>query len=196
MSPAQPGTVSLADAAPHPQRGQAAHALLGRPGAGIASRCRRITSADFFRSLSNFPVVTTKPYLIRAIHEWCTDQGFTPYLAVAVDANTRVPREYIKDGQIVLNVGAEATSNLRMGDEEITFQARFSGASFPVHVPIAAVAAIYARENGQGMAFEAEAGAAVAEPMETEKPALPDADSGQPPKATPGGSRSHLTRIK
>lgn len=141
-------------------------------------------------------MVTTKPYLIRAIHEWCTDQGYTPYLAVAVDANTRVPREYVRDGQIVLNVGTEATSNLRMGDGEITFQARFSGASFPVHVPIAAVAAIYARENGQGMAFEAAASVPVAAPSAADPPPSPDADADQPPKATPGGGRSHLTRIK
>ena len=97
---------------------------------------------------------STKPYLIRALHEWCADQGFTPYLTVAVDATTRVPREFVKDGQIVLNVGLEATHQLLMGNEEITFQARFGGRSFPVVVPIERVAAIYARENGEGMAFE------------------------------------------
>jgi len=97
---------------------------------------------------------STKPYLIRAIHEWCADQGFTPYLAVKVDATTRVPREFVKDGEIVLNVGLEATHQLLMGNEEITFQARFGGRAFPVVVPIARVAAIYASENGEGMAFE------------------------------------------
>ncbi len=97
---------------------------------------------------------STKPYLIRAIHEWCADEGFTPYLAVQVDARTRVPREFVRDGQIVLNVSAEATHQLMMGNEEITFQTRFNGASFPVVVPVDAVVAIYARENGQGMAFE------------------------------------------
>ena len=97
---------------------------------------------------------STKPYLIRAIHEWCADQGFTPYLAVSVDATTRVPREFVKDGQIVLNVGQEATHQLLMGNEEITFQARFGGRAFPVVVPIERVAAIYASENGEGMAFE------------------------------------------
>jgi stringent starvation protein B len=98
---------------------------------------------------------TTKPYLIRAIHEWCADAGFTPYLAVQVDERTRVPREFVRDGQIVLNVSAEATHQLAMGNEEITFQTRFNGASFPVVVPVDSVVAIYARENGQGMAFEA-----------------------------------------
>ncbi len=97
---------------------------------------------------------STKPYLIRALHEWCADQGFTPYLTVVVDATTRVPREFVKDGQIVLNVGLEATHQLLMGNEEITFQARFGGRSFPVVVPVERVAAIYARENGEGMAFE------------------------------------------
>lgn len=98
---------------------------------------------------------TTKPYLIRAIHEWCADEGYTPYLAVQVDERTRVPREFVRDGQIVLNVSAEATHQLAMGNDEISFQTRFNGASFPVIVPVDAVVAIYARENGQGMAFEA-----------------------------------------
>lgn len=97
---------------------------------------------------------TTKPYLIRAIHEWCADRGFTPYVAVKVDATTRVPREFVKDGEIVLNVGIEATHQLSLGNEEITFQARFGGRAFPVVVPIERVAAIYAKENGEGMAFE------------------------------------------
>ncbi len=97
---------------------------------------------------------STKPYLVRAIHEWCADQGFTPYLAVKVDATTRVPREFVKEGEIVLNVSTEAAHQLSMGNEEITFQARFGGRAFPVVVPIERVAAIYARENGEGMAFE------------------------------------------
>lgn len=100
------------------------------------------------------PLPSTKPYLIRAIHEWCADQGFTPYLAVKVDATTRVPREFVKDGEIVLNVGLEATHQLLIGNEQVTFQARFGGRAFPVVVPIERVAAIYASENGEGMAFE------------------------------------------
>jgi stringent starvation protein B len=97
---------------------------------------------------------STKPYLIRAIHEWCADQGFTPYMAVKVDATTRVPREFVKDGEIVLNIGLEATHQLLLGNEEVTFQARFGGRPFPVVVPIERIAAIYASENGEGMAFE------------------------------------------
>jgi stringent starvation protein B len=136
---------------------------------------------------------STKPYLIRAIHEWCADQGFTPYLAVKVDATTRVPREFVKDGEIVLNVGVEATHQLLLGNEEITFQARFGGRAFPVVVPIERVAAIYASENGEGMAFEVTekvAADAVAEDVpapETEAPAVPaERPSGKP----------FLTRVK
>ena len=138
-------------------------------------------------------MVTTKPYLIRAIYEWCTDQGFSPYLAVAVDAHTRVPREYVKDGQIVLNVAADATSQLQMGNEDITFQARFNGVAFPVHVPVAAVVAIYARENGQGMAFEATDTLTVEDDAEAAETAAQVEPTGTP--APPPG-RPHLTRIK
>ncbi len=95
-----------------------------------------------------------KPYLVRAIHEWCTDQGFTPYLAAWVDKHTRVPREYVKDGQIVLNLGLEATHQLSIGNDLITFQARFNGVAQALSIPLDNVTAIYARENGQGMAFE------------------------------------------
>lgn len=97
---------------------------------------------------------STKPYLIRALHEWCIDQGFTPYLSVVVDAMTRAPAEFIKNGEIVFNIGLEATNQLQLGNNEITFQGRFSGKVFPVVVPVARVAAIYARENSEGMAFE------------------------------------------
>lgn len=97
---------------------------------------------------------STRPYLIRAIHEWCTDEGLTPYLAVQVNAETQVPRDFVKDGQIVLNINVEATHQLMLGNEEITFQTRFHGAAFPVVIPVSAVTAIYARENGQGMSFE------------------------------------------
>lgn len=99
---------------------------------------------------------STKPYLIRAIHEWCTDEGFTPYLAVRIAPRTRVPREFVRDGQIVLNVSLDATHQLQLNNQEITFQTRFNGASYPVLVHVEDVLAIYARENGQGMAFEPE----------------------------------------
>ncbi len=97
---------------------------------------------------------STKPYLIRAIHEWCSDNGFTPYLAVAVDQTTQVPREYVRAGEIVLNVSLEATNKLQLGNEYVEFQARFGGQARDIVIPIANVSAIYARENGHGMSFE------------------------------------------
>jgi len=102
---------------------------------------------------------STRPYLIRALHDWCTDNGFTPYIAVAVAAGVQVPMEYVKNNEIVLNVGFEATSSLSLGNESIEFKARFGGVSREISVPIDHVVAIYARENGQGMAFPAPTGA-------------------------------------
>lgn len=96
---------------------------------------------------------STRPYLIRALHEWCTDNGFTPYIAVHVDRTVQVPLEYVSNNEIVLNVGFEATSNLDLGNELIQFKARFGGVAREIMVPVDHVVAIYARENGQGMAF-------------------------------------------
>jgi stringent starvation protein B len=146
---------------------------------------------------------STKPYLIRAIHEWCADQGFTPYLAVAVDGTTKVPREFVKDGEIVLNVGYDATHQLSMGNDEITFQARFGGRPFPVIVPIGRVQAIYARENGQGMAFEVEDSVAVEADDESREPAAcgdlqlvaSESEEDSPDDKPPAG-RPFLTRVK
>lgn len=95
----------------------------------------------------------TRPYLIRALYEWCTDNGYTPYLAVVVDASVQVPREFVKNNEIVLNIGMDATSALKLGNEWIEFKARFSGSAREIMVPISHVSAIYARENGQGMSF-------------------------------------------
>lgn len=96
---------------------------------------------------------STRPYLIRALHEWCTDNGFTPHLAVQVDNSVQVPREYVNEGEIVLNLSLEATSKLRLGNDFIEFTARFAGKPRDIMVPVGRVTAIYARENGQGMAF-------------------------------------------
>ena len=98
---------------------------------------------------------STRPYLIRALHDWCTDNGFTPYIAVFVDASVKVPMEYVKNNEIVLNVSFEATTGMKLGNEYIEFKARFGGASRDIIVPVDHVIAIYARENGQGMAFPA-----------------------------------------
>ena len=104
---------------------------------------------------------STRPYLVRALHDWCTDNGFTPYIAVFVDETVRVPNEYVKNGEIVLNVGFEATSALKLGNDLIEFKARFGGSSRDISVPVDHVIAIYARENGQGMAFPTPAAASV-----------------------------------
>ncbi len=106
---------------------------------------------------------STRPYLIRAMYEWCTDNGFTPYVAVQVDDTVQVPREYVKNGEIVLNVSFDATSSLKLGNEFIEFKARFAGSAREIIVPVGRVIAIYARENGQGMAFPAPAPAGAAD---------------------------------
>ena len=106
--------------------------------------------------LMNSPTTSTRPYLIRALYEWCSDNGFTPYVAVSVDETVRVPREYVKNNEIVLNIGLEASNALTLGNEYIEFKARFGGKVREILVPISHVMAIYARENGQGMAFPLE----------------------------------------
>jgi stringent starvation protein B len=99
---------------------------------------------------------STKPYMLRALHEWCTDNGYTPQIVVQVDANTLVPLAHVRDGQITLNIGALATNRLVIGNEAIEFQARFNGVTENLYVPIAAVSAIFSRETGAGMGFEVE----------------------------------------
>ncbi|HYD94220.1 MAG TPA: ClpXP protease specificity-enhancing factor [Noviherbaspirillum sp.] len=154
--------------------------------------------------------ISTKPYLLRAIYEWCTDNGYTPYLAAAVDARTMVPREFVKNGEIVLNISFTATSGLKMENDFVNFHARFGGVSREISIPVDNVVAIYARENGQGMAFEivpqrdeehAEEGkpglSLAAVPTDEADPAGEDAGdpdgNGNPPKK---GGRPTLTRIK
>ena len=107
-------------------------------------------------SSNSMPELSTKPYLIRAIYEWCADCSFTPYLNVKVDENTRVPLEYAKNGEIVLSMSQQATRNLTIGNELIQFSARFNGVSREIAVPIYAVQSVFARENGRGVFFHAE----------------------------------------
>ncbi len=158
---------------------------------------------------------STRPYLIRALHDWCTDNGFTPYIAVHVDAAVQVPMEYVKNNEIVLNVGFEATSGLKLGNEAIEFKARFGGQARDIVVPIDHVVAIYARENGQGMAFPvpsapATAGPTLLPPTEggargtprltavdapgSNAPSSDSPDAPEPPP--PGGPKPALKRIK
>ena len=133
---------------------------------------------------------STRPYLVRALHEWCTDNGFTPYVAVQVDDSVQVPREYVSNGEIVLNVSFEATSNLQLSNEYIEFKARFGGVARDILVPMARVIAIYARENGQGMSFPMSVST---EPDPAPPPPAAPA-SGKPSAST--ASRPTLTRIK
>ncbi len=148
--------------------------------------------------------VSTKPYLIRAIYEWCIDQGFSPHLVAQVDEQVSIPPGYARNGQIVLDVSPEATNHLLIGNEDITFQARFGGVAHSLLVPVSHVVAVYAGENGHGMAFEAEPGLSgndgIAEDDEVQDgiPAESDGDDGDdsPPPASPGGRRSHLKVIK
>lgn len=108
---------------------------------------------------------STRPYLIRALYDWCTDNGFTPYVAVSVDETVQVPREYVKNNEIVLNISFDATSSLKLGNDFIEFKARFAGSAREIMVPVSHVIAIYARENGQGMAFPMAAPASTAGPV-------------------------------
>ena len=169
---------------------------------------------------------STRPYLIRALHEWCTDNGFTPYIAVHVDRMVQVPLEYVSNNEIVLNVGFDATSNLDLGNELIQFKARFGGVAREIIVPVDHVVAIYARENGQGMAFpppspeeasvaaRAPAGSAPRglrlasegdgqgqsetkpEPVAAPAPVVAPAPDDDDPGAGPSGGRPALKRIK
>ncbi len=131
---------------------------------------------------------STRPYLIRALHDWCTDNGFTPYIAVFVDEHVQVPKEYVKNNEIVLNVGFEATSALKLGNELIEFKARFGGTSREIAVPIDHVIAIYARENGQGMAFPMPSDGSGGDAAD---PAKADAAGGRAARAAPGRQQRH-----
>ena len=106
--------------------------------------------------MSEAAIPSTKPFLIRAIYEWCMDSGFTPYMSVVVDASTRVPMEHVRNGEIVLNIGPLAANKLQLGNEFVELQARFGGIAREIFVPIAAVSAVYARENGRGMSFDSD----------------------------------------
>ncbi len=160
-------------------------------------------------------VSSTRPYLIRALYEWCCDNGLTPYVAVRVDDSVQVPREYVKNGEIVLNMSMEATSALKLGNEFIEFKARFAGIARDIIVPVRRVIAIYARENGQGMAFPLEDTEGVS-PGSMQSPSEPtgvpvdskpvqlaridsdraDHETEPEPPRPPAGPRPALKRIK
>jgi stringent starvation protein B len=169
-------------------------------------------------------VGSTRPYLIRALYEWCTDNGFTPYVAVVVDDSVQVPREYVKNGEIVLNLSFDATSSLTLGNEFIEFKARFAGTARDIMVPVDRVIAIYARENGQGMSFplvtpknakpaislsreslgnsaEVSLASPDAKPVqltsvESDRHQGDSSDAQEPPKPSSPGTRPALKRVK
>ncbi|GGP27741.1 ClpXP protease specificity-enhancing factor [Silvimonas amylolytica] len=146
--------------------------------------------------------VSTKPYLIRAIHEWCSDHDFTPYLVVAVRGEMQVPMEYVKNGEIVLNISYNATRNLNLGNDYVSFSARFNGVSRDIMIPVGAVVSIFSRENGEGMGFEYEAppeeapvaNATLQTTSTSHEATKHDDDDDEPPR--PPAGRSHLRVVK
>jgi stringent starvation protein B len=135
---------------------------------------------------------STKPYMIRALYEWCTDNGHTPFLVVWVDEHADVPREYVKNNEIVLNIAAGATQNLRIDNEWVSFSARFAGVSRDIWVPVGNVMSIFARETGEGMGFEVELGstpeAPALAPVATSEPE--DGKTDEPAAPRPSGRPS------
>ena len=148
--------------------------------------------------------IATKPYLLRALFEWCVDNGYTPHLAVKVDSRTQVPAEYVKGGEITLNISPNAVHKLQMGNELIEFSARFGGVARQISFPIANVYALYARETGHGMTFDVEGAKpgvqarAEVETASNVKPpaALPAPVAPEPPKKPSGPGKPTLRRIK
>lgn len=137
-----------------------------------------------------------QPYFLRALYEWCVDSGYTPHITVRVDGNCRVPVAYVKDGQIVLNIGPSAVRDLAIDNEWVGFSARFGGVAQEIQVPVANVVAVYARETGEGMAFTTEA-IADASPVEASGDVDPSGqDTPDPTEPPPAKGRPHLRVIK
>ena len=130
---------------------------------------------------------STKPYLIRAIYDWCTDNGYTPYLSVRVDANTRVPMAFVKNGEIVLNISMDAVQHLQMENEEISCGGRFGGVAHKIVVPVAAVIGIFAKETGQGLAFQGQDSTSAGQEVSGDE---------EPPDETPPPNKPHLRVVK
>ena len=144
--------------------------------------------------------IPTKPYLLRALYEWCVDNGYTPHLAVKVDSRTQVPPEYVKNGEITLNIGPTAVHKMQIGNDLVEFSARFGGIARQISVPVANVYAIYGRETGHGMTFDVDAAkltiqSVVAAEAPTPLSQGPDATPPEPPRPSAGG-RPALRRVK
>lgn len=159
--------------------------------------------------------ISTKPYMLRALYEWCTDSGYTPYLAVKVNQFCQVPQAFVKNNEIILNISFGATKGLKLENDSISFSARFGGIAREIYVPVDNVMAIYASENGQGMAFDvqlpSEGATSQAEPasapagpsavsafLQEAKSALQESDADETPNPEPPkkSGKPTLTRIK
>jgi stringent starvation protein B len=143
--------------------------------------------------------IPTKPYLMRALYEWCLDNGYTPHLAVKVDARTQVPLEYVKNGEITLNVGPTAVHKMQIGNDLVEFSARFGGIARQISVPVANVFAIYGRETGHGMTFDLDAAKLTVQAVadaEAATPLTPATDLPPPEPPRPAGGRPALRRVK
>src|SRR5256885_4653255 len=127
--------------------------------------------------------IPTKPYVLRALFEWCVDNGYTPHLAVKVDSRTQVPAEYVKNAEITLNISPNAVHKLQLGNELIEFSARFGGVARQISVPVASVYALYARETGHGMTFDVEGAKPVLQAVAEAEPA--PASAGRPTPSLP-----------
>lgn len=134
----------------------------------------------------------TKPYMVRAIHEWCVDNALTPHLLVVVNAQTKVPKAFVKNGEIVLNLNYSATKDLHIDNDAVVFSARFGGVAQNIYVPMDAVRGIFARENGQGMFFELEQQAGTA----SDKSDAEDAGEKEQSKPESSKKRPSLTIVK
>jgi stringent starvation protein B len=138
--------------------------------------------------------IPTKPYLLRALYEWCVDNGYTPHIAVKVDSRAQVPAEYVKDGEITFNISPVAVHKLQMGNEFIEFSARFAGVARQISVPVGSVFALYARETGHGMTFDVEAPKPALQAAAEAEPAAPTASEPEPTR--PSGGKPALRRVK
>ena len=144
-----------------------------------------------------------KPYVLRALFEWCVDNGYTPHIAAKVDSKTQVPAEYVKGGEIVLNISPNAVHKLQMGNELVEFSARFGGVARQISLPVANIYALWARETGHGMAFDTDGAKPIVQ-SKAESEAAPT--TARPPTALPapasdpkkpsGGGKPTLRRIK
>lgn len=142
-------------------------------------------------------MLSTKPYLIRALWSWCCDAGLTPYLSVFVDEQCSVPLEYVQDGTLTLNLSPTATGALDIGNEWITLSARFGGVSRELIFPVGAVIGVFARENGAGMEFAYEPSVVAETPgAEASQPSPPLAVAESESKPASRSGRPHLQRVK